>query len=105
MSRDDCYAGESRLRNSLRISSESDAASPMTLGTFGWITIPPPAVVCQRHEVDLEKRRDWISLRAPLKDVRHARRILERLGVPSATPQAARARDPTHLDDEEHASA
>ena len=67
MSRDDCYAGESRLRNSLRISSESDAASPMTLGTFGWITIPPPAVVCQRHEVDLEKRRDWISLRAPLK--------------------------------------
>ena len=28
-----------------------------------------------------------------------------RLGVPSAAPEAARARDPTHLDDEEHASA
>lgn len=42
---------------------------------------------------------------AAIVDVRDARRILERLGVPSEAQRAARARDPTHLDDEDHACA
>lgn len=41
----------------------------------------------------------------PHGEMREARRILERLGVPSDAQQAARARDPTHLDDEQHASS
>ena len=55
--------------------------------------------------LDCAKCHGRVRVVAAIVDVRHARRILERLGVPSATPQAARARDPTHLDDEEHASA
>ena len=41
---------------------------------------------------------------ATIADMREAHRILERLGVPSDAPQAARARDPTYFDDEQHAS-
>ena len=36
---------------------------------------------------------------ATIADMHEAHRILERLGVPSDAPQAARARDPTYLDD------
>jgi hypothetical protein len=55
--------------------------------------------------LDCAKCHGRLRVIAAIADVRGARRILERLGVPSAAPQAARARDPTHLDDEEHASA
>jgi hypothetical protein len=55
--------------------------------------------------LDCAKCHGRLRVVAAIVDVRDARRILERLGVPSAGPQAARARDPTHLDDEEHASA
>ncbi len=55
--------------------------------------------------LDCAKCHGRLRVVAAIVDVRDARRILERLGVPSAAPQAARARDPTHLDDEEHASA
>ena len=41
---------------------------------------------------------------AAIVDVNDAHRILERLGVLSEAAQAARARDPTNLEDEEHAS-
>ena len=49
---------------------------------------------------------EWLGIPsvAVIADARDARRILERLGVWSEAPQAARARDPTHLDDEQHAS-
>ena len=55
--------------------------------------------------LDCAKCHGRLRVVAAIADVRGARRILERLGVPSAAPEAARARDPTHLDDEEHASA
>ena len=55
--------------------------------------------------LDCAKCHGRLQVVAAIADVRGARRILERLGVPSAAPEAARARDPTHLDDEEHASA
>ena len=55
--------------------------------------------------LDCAKCHGRLRVIAAIADVRGARRILERLGVPSAAPEAARARDPTHLDDEEHASA
>lgn len=55
--------------------------------------------------LDCAKCHGSVRVVAAIVDVRDARRILERLGVPSATPQAAHARDPTQLDDEEHASA
>jgi hypothetical protein len=53
--------------------------------------------------LDCAKCHGRVRVVAAIVDVRDACRILERLGVPSAAPQAARARDPT--DDEEHATA
>jgi hypothetical protein len=55
--------------------------------------------------LDCAKCHGRLRVVAAIADVRDARRILERLGVPSEAQQAARARDPTDLDDEEHASA
>ena len=54
--------------------------------------------------LDCAKCHGRLRVVATIADVRDARRILERLGVPSDAPQAARARDPTYLDDEQHAS-
>jgi hypothetical protein len=54
--------------------------------------------------LDCAKCHGRLRVVAAIADVRDARRILERLGVPWEAPQAARARDPTHLDDEEHTS-
>ena len=51
--------------------------------------------------LDCAKCHGRLRVVAAIVDVRDARRILERLGVPSAAPQAARARDPTHLEDEQ----
>jgi hypothetical protein len=45
-----------------------------------------------------------LRVAATIADMREARCILERLGVPSDAPQAARVRDPTCFDDEQHAS-
>jgi hypothetical protein len=55
--------------------------------------------------LDCAKCHGRLRVVAAIADVRGARRILERLGVPSAAPEAARARDPTHLDDEQQVSA
>jgi hypothetical protein len=55
--------------------------------------------------LDCAKCHGRLRVIAAIVDVRATRSILERLGIPSAAPQAARARDPTHLDYEEHASA
>jgi hypothetical protein len=54
--------------------------------------------------LDCAKCHGRLRVVAAIADVRDARRILERLGVPWEPPQAPRARDPTHLDDEEQAS-
>ena len=54
--------------------------------------------------LDCAKCHGRLRVVATIADMRAARRILERLGVPSDAPQAARARDPTYLDDEQHTS-
>lgn len=54
---------------------------------------------------DCAKCHGRLRVIATIADVRDARRILERLGIPPAVERPARARDPTHLDDEELASA
>jgi hypothetical protein len=55
--------------------------------------------------LDCAKCHGRLRVVATIADTREARRILERLGVPSDAPQAARARDPTYLNDEQHASS
>ena len=55
--------------------------------------------------LDCAKCHGRLRIVAAIADVRDAGRILERLAVPSEAQQAARARDPTDLDDEDHASA
>jgi hypothetical protein len=49
--------------------------------------------------LDCAKCRGRLRVVATIADTREARRILERLGVPSDAPQAARARDPTDVDE------
>lgn len=61
-------------------------------------------IVRDNLETFLSRPRGTYGAVATIADVREARRILERLGVPSDAPEAARAREPTYLDDEQQAS-
>jgi hypothetical protein len=94
--------------------------APNTLGVRHWSRLlggllyatsprlPWPLLLRRTFDIDIldcAKCRGRVRVVAAIVDVRDARRILERLGIPSEAPHAARARDPTHLDDEEHASA
>ena len=94
--------------------------APKTLGVRHWsrllggllyATSPRlswPLLLRRTFDIDIldcAKCHGRVRVVAAIVDVRDARRILERLGVPSAAPQAARARDPTHLDDEQQVSA
>jgi len=40
----------------------------MTLGPFGWVTIPPPSASASATAVDQLNSRKWVSKKAPLKN-------------------------------------
>jgi hypothetical protein len=99
---------------------EVERLTPNTLGIRHWsrllggllyATSPRlewPLLLRRTFDIDIldcAKCHGRLRVVATIAEVRDARRILERLGVPSDAPQAARARDPTYLDDEQHASS